>query len=26
LESKGRDVFIRRGVDRLNFDPREYLK
>ena len=26
LERKGRDAFIRRGVDRLNFDPREYLK
>ena len=26
LERKGREAFIRRGVDRLNFDPREYLK
>lgn len=26
MERKGRDVFIRKGVDKLNFDPKEYLK
>lgn len=26
MERKGRDTFIRLGVDKLNFDVREYLK